>query len=104
MEILIVPQNVIGLDEENQARLQKLLEVYANAQPKNAIKDRYYEGHVSLGEVNLGIALPDGMSKLEIGCAWGAKTVDVLAGRSMFDGFVGIQPWQRVRYPLPQIQ
>lgn len=90
MEILIVPQNVNGLDELNQARLQKLLEVYANAQPKNAIKDRYYEGHVSLGEVNLGIALPDGMSKLEIGCAWGAKTVDVLAGRSMFDGFVGL--------------
>lgn len=90
MEILIVPQNVNGLDDENQARLQKLLEVYANTQPKNAIKDRYYEGHVSLGEVNLGIALPDGMSKLEIGCAWGAKTVDVLAGRSMFDGFVGL--------------
>ena len=90
MEILIVPQNVNGLDEENQARLQKLLNVFANTQPKNAIKDRYYEGHVSLGEVNLGIALPDGMSKLEIGCAWGAKTVDVLAGRSMFDGFVGL--------------
>lgn len=90
MEILIVPQNVRGLDEENQARLQKLLEVFANTQPKNAVKDRYYEGHVSLGEVNLGIALPDGMSKLEIGCAWGAKTVDVLAGRSMFDGFVGL--------------
>ena len=90
MEILIIPQNVNGLDEENQARLQKLLNVYANTQPKNAIKDRYYEGHVSLGEVNLGIALPDGMSRLEIGCAWGAKTVDVLAGRSMFDGFVGL--------------
>ena len=90
MEILIVPQNVNGLDEVNQDRLQKLLEVYANRQPKNAIKDRYYEGHVSLGEVNLGIALPDGMRGLEIGCAWGAKTVDVLAGRSMFDGFVGL--------------
>ena len=25
---------------------------------------------------------------MEIGCAWGAKTVDVLAARSMFDGFV----------------
>ena len=90
MEILIVPSNVKGLDEENQVRLQKLLNVFANAQPKNAIKDRYYEGHVSLGEVNLGIALPDGMRGLEIGCAWGSKTVDVLAGRSMFDGFVGL--------------
>ena len=28
------------------------------------------------------------MRGLEIGCAWGAKTVDVLAARSMFDGFV----------------
>ena len=28
------------------------------------------------------------MSNLEIGCAWGAKTVDVLAAHSMFDGFV----------------
>lgn len=90
MEILIVPSNVKGLDEENQARLQKLLNVFANTQPKNQIKDRYYEGHVSLGEVNLGIALPDGMRGLEIGCAWGSKTVDVLAGRSMFDGFVGL--------------
>ena len=45
---------------------------------------------MSLREVNLGIALPDGMRSLEIGCAWGAKTVDVLAGRSMFDGYVGL--------------
>jgi hypothetical protein len=28
------------------------------------------------------------MSDLQIGCAWGAKAVDVLAARSMFDGFV----------------
>lgn len=27
--------------------------------------------------------------KLEVGCNWGQKTVDVLAARSMFDGFVG---------------
>lgn len=90
MEILLTPANVQGLDEVNQVRLQKLLNVFANRQTKNQIKDRYYEGHVTLGEVNLGIALPDGMRSLEIGCAWGAKTVDVLAGRSMFDGFVGL--------------
>ena len=28
------------------------------------------------------------MSKLDVGCSWGAKAVDVLASRSMFDGFV----------------
>ena len=29
------------------------------------------------------------IKKLEVGCNWGQKTVDVLAARSMFDGFVG---------------
>lgn len=28
------------------------------------------------------------MNNLSVGCEWGAKTVDVLASRSMFDGFV----------------
>lgn len=89
MNILISPGSVSGLGAKEQAMLDKLLTVYQNATTKNAIKDRYYEGKISLDEVNLGIALPNGMGGLEIGCAWGAKTVDVLAGRSMFDGFVG---------------
>ena len=89
MELLIAPQNIIGLGAREQEILDKLLTVYQNATSKNEIKDRYYEGKIPLSEVNLGIALPNGMSGLEIGCAWGAKTVDVLASRSMFDGFVG---------------
>lgn len=89
MIISIAPEKVIGLGATEQIMLQKLLTVYSNATIKNEEKDRYYEGKISLGEVNLGIALPQGMRGLEIGCAWGAKTVDVLAGRSMFDGFVG---------------
>ena len=75
---------------EEQVRLDKLVEVFNTHQAKNVEKDKYYEGKISLNEVNLGLALPDGMKKLEIGCAWGAKTVDVLAARSMFDGFVGL--------------
>ena len=89
MNILIAPENVAGLGAREQEMLDKLLTVYQNASIKNETKDRYYEGKIRLDEVNLGIALPQGMSGLEIGCAWGAKTVDVLAGRSMFDGFVG---------------
>ena len=54
-----------------------------------ATKDKYYEGHVTLRDVNLGIALPQGLRNLEVGCSWGQKAVDVLAARSMFDGFVG---------------
>lgn len=78
-----------GFPITEMPKMQKLLEIYTTHQSKNAEKDRYYEGKITLDEVNLGIALPEGMRKLEIGCAWGSKTVDVLAARSMFDGFVG---------------
>lgn len=83
------PDRVEGLTLDERANLVKLLEVYHSHLSANAEKNKYYEGHVTLGEVNLGIALPSGMRGLEVGCSWGAKTVDVLAARSMFDGFVG---------------
>lgn len=89
MNLYIVPGKVEGLPLDEQEKLQKLLNVFMLYQGKNSEKDRYYEGKISLREVNLGIALPEGMRGLEIGCSWGAKTVDVLASRSMFDGFVG---------------
>jgi hypothetical protein len=79
-----------GLPEKERIKLRELLDIYRFHLEKNEKKDRYYEGHIYLGDVNLGIALPEGFKKLEIGCAWGEKTVDVLAARSMFDGFVGM--------------
>ena len=78
-----------GLPAEERATLGRLIKIYNDHERANRLKRRYYEGHVTLGEVNLGLALPKGMQRLEIGCAWGEKTVDVLAARSMFDGFVG---------------
>ena len=81
--------NAQGLYEEERILLRELMDVYNFHYSKNKIKDKYYNGHVTLGDVNLGVALPDGFKGLEIGCEWGAKAVDVLASRSMFDGFVG---------------
>ena len=81
--------NVVGLPPKEQGQLEALIKVYNAHWQKNGMKNRYYEGHITLNEVNLGIALPAGIAGLEIGCSWGAKTVDVLASRSMFDGFVG---------------
>ena len=81
---------VANLPEEEQNMLIELQNVYNYHQGKNSKKDKYYEGKIPLSDVNIGIALPEGIRKLEIGCAWGAKTVDVLASRSMFDGFVGV--------------
>lgn len=80
---------VPGLTDKEREQLHDLIDEFNRRIGKNVLKNRYYEGHVTLGEVNLGLALPDGIKKLEIGCEWGAKTVDVLASRSMFDGFVG---------------
>lgn len=81
--------NAQGLYEEERILLRELMDVYNFHYSKNKIKDKYYNGHVTLGDVNLGVALPEGFRGLEIGCEWGAKAVDVLASRSMFDGFVG---------------
>ena len=89
MLLSIVPEQVAGLPRIEQVKLQNLIKVWHTHEIKNHQKNKYYEGRIRLSDVNLGIALPDGLRGLEIGCAWGAKTVDVLAGRSIFDGFVG---------------
>lgn len=80
---------VEGLTNEEQTNLIELSQAYNYHQSRNATKDKYYEGHITLNDVNIGIALPNGISKLSVGCSWGQKAVDVLAARSMFDGFVG---------------
>lgn len=89
MDLRLNVNDITGLSELERSDLAELIDVFYTHFAKNQEKNRYYEGKISLNEVNLGIALPDGLRRLEIGCAWGAKTVDVLAARSMFDGFVG---------------
>ena len=79
---------IYGLPAVEEVKLRKLIKLWDNHKSSNDKKNRYYGGHVRLSDVNLGIALPNGLNSLEIGCEWGAKTVDVLASRSMFDGFV----------------
>lgn len=81
--------HVNGLMATEQANLLALANALDYHQSRNATKDKYYEGHITLNDVNLGIALPNDLKKLDVGCNWGQKAVDVLAARSMFDGFVG---------------
>lgn len=88
MQLNIDVNSINNFPFDEKVKLQKLISVFDHYAFKNAQKNRYYEGNISLAEVNLGIALPQGLEGLEIGCAWGAKAVDVLAARSMFDGFV----------------
>lgn len=80
---------VRGLPEMETALFMECVKTLNSHSGANEKKKKYYEGQIMLSDVNLGIALPDGLSRLEIGCEWGTKAVDVLAARSMFDGFVG---------------
>lgn len=89
---MILSDNIVqadGLEPVDAEHIRELINVFNYHNEKNAEKRKYYEGHISLNEVNLGFALPKGVRGLEIGCSWGEKAVDVLASRSMFDGFVG---------------
>ena len=70
--------HVPGLTQEEQKQLQDLAAAYNYYQSRNATKDKYYEGHISLRDVNLGIALPQGLRNLEVGCSWGQKAAAVL--------------------------
>lgn len=88
MNLNMDPWSVIGLTVEERQDLSELLKALEAHGSKNRLKERYYEGKITVGEVNLGLALPQGVKRLEIGCSWGAKCVDVLAARSRFDGFV----------------
>ena len=49
---------VDGLTPEELAQLQELTNIYNTHQGNNVIKDKYYEGHITLQDVSLGIALP----------------------------------------------
>ena len=89
MQLSITAEQIIDFPETEYESFNKLKNTFNTHAYKNYQKDKYYEGNITLNDVNLGLALPDGLKGLEIGCAWGAKTVDVLAARSMFDGFVG---------------
>ena len=89
--IKILPTQVRGLPAAEAATLAELEQNYLLHQTANAQKSKYYEGHVSLRDVNLGIAIPKDLQSFVVGCSWGAKSVDVLAARSMFDGYVSSQ-------------
>ena len=64
---------VEGLPDEEQQKLNNLVQIYNYHANANETKKRYYDGHIPLSEVNLGIALPRTMSKLDIGGSWGAR-------------------------------
>lgn len=88
MEYITTMPQVLGLPQAEQNMLNNLWNEYVRRRQNNLTKEKYYNGKISINDVNLGIAIPKMFKGFEVGCAWGAKAVDVLAARSMFDGFV----------------
>ena len=60
---------VVNLPDEEQKWLNEAKYIYDFHRSSNRKKRRYYNGKITLNEVNLGIALPSGLGRLEIGCA-----------------------------------
>ena len=76
-----------GLSREDSDRLYRLVQVWSSKLPRNRLRRMYYEQKVM--PKNIGIALSDDMvARLNPSCGWAAKAVDMLADRSVLDGFV----------------
>lgn len=77
-----------GLTPEARAQMGALLDEFERHNSKNRLKRRYFEQRVTVGECNLGIALPRSLARFEMACCWPEKAVTVLKDRSIFDGYV----------------
>ena len=55
---------------------------------RNLLRTKYYDGRNELK--NLSIAVPDSMAGISEVVGWPQKSVDALADRIVFDGFVGV--------------
>lgn len=76
-----------GLAQEDSDKLYRLLQVWSVKLERNMLRRMYYEQKVM--PANIGIAISDDMAKrLNPSCGWAAKAVDMLADRSVFDGYV----------------
>lgn len=77
-----------GLTPEARAQMGALIDEFERHNSKNRLKRRYFEQRVTVGECNLGIALPRSLARFEMACCWPEKAVTVLKDRSIFDGYV----------------
>lgn len=69
---------VEGLPPEEQQWLQELKYIYDYHRSANRKKRRYYNGKVTLNEVNLGIALPAGLVSMRSGLMEKARLQDMI--------------------------
>ena len=78
--------NAYGLMPEHRDLVHDLLGTWQRHYDRNVLCDTYYRMHNKL--VDLGISIPPQLTNLNAACGWGAKTVNVMADHSRFDGYV----------------
>lgn len=78
--------NAYGLLPEHRDLVHDLLYTWQSHYDRNLRCDTYYRMHNKL--VDLGISIPPRLTNLNAACGWGAKTVNVMADHSRFDGYV----------------
>lgn len=80
------PPTIPGLTEYEQDALRRLWEVWQQKLTRNRVRMQYYRKKNDLKD--MGISIPPELRNLETVLGWPAKAVDMLAARSIFDGFV----------------
>ena len=74
-----------GLSPEQSAMIGRLANVYRDNLPKNRRRMRYYMDRTR--PTNLGNELPARFRSMKVSVGWAAKSVDMLAARSIINGF-----------------
>lgn len=82
---LVISADVPGLAPEDRALVTQLLEVLRVKSVRNTKRNQYYAGKNVLHD--LGISIPPQLRMVETVVGWPAKAVDMLASRSIFDGY-----------------
>lgn len=79
-----------GLSAEEGLILRKLLEVYEAKQPRNMLRQVYFEGKNAFAD--LGIAIPpEILAKISPSLGWVETGVRALTDRSVLEGFVSLE-------------
>lgn len=83
---MAAPPVVAGLTEYEQDAMNRLFKVWSSKLTRNKLRMKYYRKKNALKD--LGISIPPQLKTLETVLGWAAKSVDMLAARTIFDGFV----------------
>lgn len=77
---------VQGLTEDEENYMRRCFRQLIKTRPDNYKRSQYYNGHITLRD--LGYAMPNMIKHRAAACVgWCGKAVDMLADRSVFDGF-----------------